>query len=150
MSKLKQKICISAPAKLNLNLNVLNKDSDGYHFLQSQICFINLCDFIFIKESKKTTIKQLVQKSNFILNDETILSKTINLFKDQFKWEKNYQINFIKNIPIGAGLGGGSADAAAMLIGLKYLYNKENLRKKISFLDNSLISSKLDELYFSL
>ena len=132
MSKLKQKICISAPAKLNLNLNVFNKDSDGYHFLQSQICFINLCDFIFIKESKKTTIKQLVHKSNFILNDETILSKTINLFKDQFKWEKNYQINFIKNIPIGAGLGGGSADAAAMLIGLKYLYNKENLRKKIS------------------
>ena len=135
MSKLKQKICISAPAKLNLNLNVFNKDSDGYHFLQSQICFINLCDFIFIKESKKTTIKQLVQKSNFILNDETILFKTINLFKDQFKWEKNYQINFIKNIPIGAGLGGGSADAAAMLIGLKYLYNKENLRKKISLKD---------------
>ena len=50
MNNLKQTIWISAPAKLNLNLNVLKKDSDGYHFLQSQICFINLCDFVFIKE----------------------------------------------------------------------------------------------------
>ena len=135
MNNLKQTIWISAPAKLNLNLNVLKKDSDGYHFLQSQICFINLCDFVFIKENKKTTIRQLIKKSNFILYNDTILLKTINLFKDQFKWKKNYQINFIKNIPIGAGLGGGSADAAALLIGLKYLYNKENSKNKISLKD---------------
>ena len=135
MNNLKQTIWISAPAKLNLNLNVLKKDSDGYHFLQSQICFINLCDFVFIKENKKTIIRQLIKKSNFILDNDTILLKTINLFKDQFKWKKNYQINFIKNIPIGAGLGGGSADAAALLIGLKYLYNKENLKNKISLKD---------------
>ena len=135
MSNIKNQICISAPAKLNISLKVLHKDSDGYHFLKSKICFINLCDYIFISENNKTTIKQLTQKSNFILEDETILSRTISMFKDKFKWKKSFQIKFIKNIPIGAGLGGGSADAAAMLIGLKYLYNKENLAKKISFKD---------------
>ena len=132
MNKITNQICILAPAKINLNLDVLKKDFDGYHFLNSQICFINLCDYIYLSENSKTTITQINKKSNFILKSETIIFKTLMLFKNHFNWEKNFKILFSKNIPIGAGLGGGSADAAATLLGLMYLYNKESFSKKIT------------------
>ena len=132
MRKINNEIRIIAPAKLNLNLNVKKKDSDGLHFLESQVCFINLYDTIYLSEDNITSISQLTNKSNFIIKDETLLLKSLERFKIRFNWKKNFKVTFEKNIPIGAGLGGGSADAAAILLGLKILYNQENPNKKIS------------------
>ena len=131
MNRKNNSICVIAPAKINLNLHVFNKDFDGYHFLKSKVCFIDLCDYIYISKNNNTIIKQLTSKSRFILKKETILLKTIKLFQKHFKWHKNFKISYSKNIPIGAGLGGGSADAAALILGLKYLYNQDNPSKKL-------------------
>ena len=136
MSSNKDEICILAPAKLNLNLHVIGKDIDGYHFLKSHICFLKLYDYIYISKSKKTIINQEKLKSSFNLNNETILFKTLKLFKEKYNWSQNFNIRFIKNIPIGAGLGGGSADAAALLLGLRLIFNqKTNLNKKVLIKD---------------
>ena len=132
----KEEICILAPAKLNLNLHVISKDIDGYHFLKSHVCFLKLYDYIYISKSNKTVINQEKIKSSFSLNNETILFKTLKLFKEKYNWSQSFNIRFIKNIPIGAGLGGGSADAAALLLGLRLIYNqKTNLDKKVQIKD---------------
>ncbi len=115
-----------APAKLNLNLKILAKDKDNFHFIKSQICFLNLFDYLRIEENCKTSVYLDKNKSRFSLSEEKILKKTVEIFKEKFSWEKNFKITLTKNIPIGAGLGGGSADAASLLLALRFFYNKQH------------------------
>ena len=125
-------ISLIAPAKLNLNLYVKNKLENGYHSLESDICFLDLCDEINLKLSNSNKIK-LSNKSNFILKDENLLSKTLDSFNKEFKNNSKFKITLKKNIPIGAGLGGGSSDSATLLLGLRHFYNKNpNNSKKIT------------------
>ena len=125
-------ISLIAPAKLNLNLYVKNKLENGYHSLESDVCFLDLHDTINIKISNLNKIK-ISNKSTFFLKDESILSKTLNCFNREFKNKIKFEITLTKNIPIGAGLGGGSSDSATLLLGLRHLYNKNpNNNKKIT------------------
>ncbi|MDC3063452.1 4-(cytidine 5'-diphospho)-2-C-methyl-D-erythritol kinase [Alphaproteobacteria bacterium] len=119
---MKNSISLIAPAKLNLNLYVKDKLENGYHSLESDICFLDLHDEINIKISNINKIK-LSSKSIFFLKDENILSKTLKFFNDEFGKNDKFNITLKKNIPIGAGLGGGSSDSAALLLGLRYFYN---------------------------
>ena len=126
-------ISLIAPAKLNLNLYVKNKLENGYHSLESDVCFLDLHDEINIEISNLNKIK-ISNKSTFFLKDENILSKTLNCFNREFKNEIKFKITLKKNIPIGAGLGGGSSDSAALLLGLRHLYNKNPYNsQKITF-----------------
>ncbi len=129
MKQIDQGLNLFAPAKLNLNLEVLSKDEDNLHFIRSHICFLKLYDFIKLKVNENSLIFVDKKNSRFLLDNETILKKTVNLFKKHFKWKKCFKITLIKNIPIGAGLGGGSADAASLLLGLRKIYNQENHNK---------------------
>ena len=115
-------ISLIAPAKLNLNLFVKDKLENGYHSLESDICFLNLHDKINIELSNFNSIK-LSDKSTFILKDESLLSKTLNYFNSEFKNDNKFNITLKKDIPIGAGLGGGSSDSATLLLGLRHFYN---------------------------
>ena len=72
-------ISLIAPAKLNLNLYVKDKLKNGYHSLESDICFLDLYDEINIEISNLNKIK-ISDKSTFVLKDESILSKTLKLF----------------------------------------------------------------------
>ena len=122
-------ITLIAPAKLNLNLNVKNKLKNGYHSLESDICFLDLHDVIKIELSNLNKIK-LSDKSTFVLKDESILSKTLKCFNSEFKNKNKFKITLKKNIPIGAGLGGGSSDSATLLLGLRYFYNRNPYNSK--------------------
>ena len=122
-------ITLIAPAKLNLNLNVKNKLKNGYHSLESDVCFLDLYDVINIEISNLNKIK-ISDKSTFILKDESILSKTLKCFNSEFKNENKFNITLKKNIPLGAGLGGGSSDSAALLLGLRYFYNRNPQNSK--------------------
>ena len=129
---MKHSISLKAPAKLNLNLYVKEKLNSGYHSLESDICFLNLHDEIFIKPSNFNRI-QVSKESTFFFNGENILSKTLKYFNNEFKNTDKFNITLKKDIPIGAGLGGGSSDSAALLLGLRYFYNKNPYNsKKIS------------------
>ena len=123
---------IIAPAKLNLNLFIKGKNKNGYHLLKSDICFLELTDKIYIKKSNKDLFNQSKTPNNFNIDpNDNLIFKAINQFRILTKWDIKFEVYLDKKIPIGAGLGGGSADAASTLILLRNLYNKEHNIKKI-------------------
>ena len=123
---------IIAPAKLNLNLFIKGKNKHGYHLLESDICFLELTDKIYIKKSNKDLFNQSKTPNNFNIDpNDNLIFKAINQFRILTKWNIKFEVYLDKKIPIGAGLGGGSADAASTLILLRNLYNKEHNIKKI-------------------
>ncbi len=134
---------ISAPAKLNLNLFVGNRFFDGLHFLKSDICFLELTDKIYLKFTKDDRFYQ--NKSNsFIINPKkNLILHAINKFRYYTNWDKKFEIYLDKNIPIGAGLGGGSADAAATLVLLRKLFNKDKKYNKIPITEIFQMGSEL-------
>ena len=124
---------INAPAKLNLNLFIKGKNKDGYHSLESDICFLELTDKIYIQKSNKDLFNQSKTPNNFNINpNDNLIFKAINQFRILTKWNIKFEVYLDKKIPIGAGLGGGSADAASTLILLRNLYNKEHNTQKIN------------------
>ena len=131
MSKFK---CIEAPAKLNLNLFITGVNNNGLHTLESHICFLELIDLIYLKFETSNSFHQTTNNTNLLINPiDNLIITTINLFKTYTNWNQNFKVILTKNIPIGAGLGGGSADAAAMLILLRNLFNNsKNKQNQIS------------------
>ena len=136
-------ISLIAPAKLNLNLDVKFKLENGYHFLESDICFLDLYDQINIKLSNVNKIT-LSDESTFILKGDNLLSKTLDSFNKEFKNDYKFKITLKKNIPIGAGLGGGSSDCATLLLGLRYFYNRDRYNSK------KITLKKLKEIGFKI
>lgn len=134
---------ISAPAKLNLNLFVKHKMFNGLHFLESDICFLELADEIFIRNNDKEMFFQNSNNAFLINSKDNLILSAVKKFKSFANWNKNFEIYLDKKIPIGAGLGGGSANAAATLILLRKLFNKENKIKKVSLYDLLEIGSEL-------
>ena len=108
-----------APAKINLTLDVLSKRSDGYHDLESIMQAVSLEDEIIL-EIGTGMPWELVCDSDHIPKDERNLAwKAARVFCDSQSWDPmGLRITVIKRIPSEAGLGGGSADAAAVLRGL--------------------------------
>ena len=109
---------INAPAKLNLTLHVTGKRSDNYHFLHSEVIFITLCDNLTLTtndDHDKLTIDGAFGKAladtppahNLVMTTLASIRQLIDF--------PPLTISLTKNIPIGAGLGGGTADAAALL-----------------------------------
>ena len=90
-------ISLIAPAKLNLNLFVKEKLDNGYHSLESDICFLDLHDEIKIKLSDCNRIK-LSDKSTFFLKDKNLLTKTLYYFNREFKNDSKFDITLRKII----------------------------------------------------
>ena len=135
---------IVAPAKLNLNLFVKGKKSNGLHELESDICFLDLVDNIFFKFSEKDTFLQ-TSSNKFLLTDSknNLILQSLDIFRKLTGWDKKFKIILDKKIPIGAGLGGGSADAAATLLLLRKLFNKEKKSKIITINNLHKLAIKL-------
>ena len=134
---------ISAPAKLNLNLFVKNKSESGLHFLESDICFLELFDEIYLKFSQDDSFHQNKENSFLIDPKKNLILQAINQFRFYTNWDKKFEIYLDKKIPIGSGLGGGSADAAATLVLLRTLFNKDKNNNKIPLSKILQIGSEL-------
>lgn len=117
-------IKVKCPAKINLTLEIVNKRDDGFHNIKSIMQMINLYDYltISIKKSLNNEIK-LSGTSDEVPYDETnLVYKAINLYLNEAKIKDLLiEIHIEKNIPIAAGLAGGSTDAAGTLWGLNQL-----------------------------
>ena len=107
----------SAPAKINLYLNVIGKRPDGYHEIETLFERITLFDRITVDSSSSPTTIETSDPS-IPTGEESLLGKTLSLFKKSSGIENDYKIYIDKRIPVGAGLGGGSSDAASLLKGL--------------------------------
>jgi len=124
---------IDAPAKININLFVKDKLRNGLHSLESDICFVELTDNIFFRFCDKDVFLQEHLKKQFLINPhDNLILNALNKFRQLTEWNKNFSIYLEKKIPIGAGLGGGSANAAATLILLRELFNRQTKVNKLS------------------
>ena len=125
-------IKIKCPAKLNLTLEVVNRREDGFHNINSIMQLISLYDYVTISAIKtEDTLIELSGNSNEIpYNEKNLVYKAADLFLKK-TGIKNYniKINIEKNIPIAAGLAGGSTDGAGTILGLNILF--DNLLSKI-------------------
>lgn len=120
-----QEIKVKCPAKINLILEVLNKREDGFHNIQSVMQTIDLFDILTIKIEKndKFEIKLSGSSDEIPYDERNLVYKAILLFVEHVNLAP-YKISIYieKNIPIAAGLAGGSTDAAGTLWGLNKLF----------------------------
>ena len=118
------KITVVSPAKINLHLEVLGKRKDGYHELAMLMQSINLEDYLEIELNTTGVINLSSNNTELDLKEDNLIIKTANILRNNYP-DKNLGANIFlnKNIPIGAGLAGGSSNAAATLIGLNKLWS---------------------------
>lgn len=109
-------IKITACAKINLSLSVLGKREDGYHELDTVMQSVDLSDTVYIEKCRG-----IITDCKGISAEENIAARAARLFCEKTGAE-GCKIKIEKRIPAAAGLGGGSADAAAVLAGLNRLY----------------------------
>ena len=115
-------IKLKSRAKINLSIDVLGKREDGYHLVEMIMQTIDLYDVIKIRELSSDDIILKSNSSDIPLDDNNIVYKAINLLKNKFNINKGVEIFIQKNIPIAAGMAGGSSNAAAVLVGLNKLW----------------------------
>ena len=139
-------IKIQCPAKINLTLKVTGRRADGFHDIESIMQTISLYDYLNISAEPSDTFSiRLSGNSDEIPYDETnLVYKAAKLFFYNIHSFMDYEININieKNIPIAAGLAGGSTDAAGTLYGLNKLLNepltKDQLHKLCAELGSDL------------
>ena len=110
-----------APAKLNLFLHVTGRRSDGYHLLQTVFRFIDLADSIHIDVTQSADIGRLSDMPG-VLPDDDLVVKAARALQQATGVKRGAAIAVDKKIPTGGGLGGGSSDAATVLIALNRLW----------------------------
>ncbi len=110
-----------AYAKLNLSLDVIKKLPSGYHEIDFVMQEIKLYDVIKLKKVDKGI--RLISSIGICPTKENLAYKAAEVIIKKFKLKKGVEITIEKNIPVGAGLGGGSSDAAALIKGMKKLFN---------------------------
>ena len=130
-------IKIKCPAKLNLTLEVVNRREDGFHNINSIMQLISLYDYltITINEAEASLIELFGNSSDIPYNEKNLVYKAADLFlKETGLTNYSIKIDIEKNIPIAAGLAGGSTDGAGTILGLNLLF------------DNILSKEKMHEL----
>lgn len=111
-----------AYAKINILLDVVGKKENGYHLLEMIMQSIDLYDVIDVNKIEKG-IKISCNKSYIPINNKNIAYKAAELFINTYEIKEGVSINIYKNIPTSAGLGGGSADGAAVLKAMRTIFN---------------------------
>ncbi|MDD5681332.1 MAG: 4-(cytidine 5'-diphospho)-2-C-methyl-D-erythritol kinase, partial [Candidatus Omnitrophica bacterium] len=103
---------LHSPAKVNLFLDVFGKRRDGYHDIITVFEKIDLCDIIRLKSLAKNEINIPSDNEKLPLNENNLAYKAALLLKNTYNISKGVSIHIEKKIPIAAGLGGGSSNAA--------------------------------------
>ena len=126
-------IKVQCPAKINLNLKILNKREDGFHNIDSIMQTISLYDYLTIsaKKSDRTEIKLSGTSDEIPYNEKNLVYKAAVLFLEQAGFCADIEIFIEKNIPVAAGLAGGSTDAAGTLFGLNEVFARPLSRKEL-------------------
>ena len=125
-----------SPAKINLFLKVKDLRADGYYNLESLMAFLDIYDEISVEKSQKFSLEITGEFAKFIDIDNNLFLTILKYFQQSFAISNNLKIKLIKNIPVGAGLGGGSSNACYFMILLNEIFNLNLTKKqlqKISF-----------------
>lgn len=126
-------LTVKAPAKINLHLHVTGKRQNGFHELDSLVCFADIGDDISFEPSRSLQFEVTGEFAHLLSGDDLSISRESNnsviraafLIADKAQRDLDVKITLQKNLPAGSGIGGGSADAAATLKGLAEFWNLE-------------------------
>lgn len=127
-------LTVLAPAKLNLYLRVVRRREDGYHDLETVMTAVNIFDTLTFERCESSEVSLQVQMAgsralhvhapaSIPTGPENLVIRAANLLKEHAGVSHGANITLIKRIPSAAGMGGGSSDAAATLMGLNRLWN---------------------------
>ena len=137
-------IKIKCPAKINLTLEVLNRREDGFHNINSIMQTVSLYDFLSVKTEKSNSGEILLDGNSTEIpyNHQNLVYKAADLFMKKTEITARTAVYIEKNIPVSAGLAGGSTDAAGTLFGLNELFerplNREELHELCAVLGSDL------------
>lgn len=117
-------VIVDAPAKVNLFLDITGKRQDGYHFLDSVMQSVDICDTVTISQISGHGLYISCSRPGVPLDDKNLAHVAARRFMQMFDLSVSgaLSIDIEKRIPMQAGLGGGSSDAAAVLLGLDAMF----------------------------
>ena len=136
-------IRVQTPAKINLTLEVLDKRIDGFHNIQSIMHTISLCDFLTIRvEDSSAEENEIIlsgTSKEIPYDEKNIVHKAVKLYtKEADIHAKRISVHIEKNIPVSAGLAGGSTNASGTFWGLNELFGKVFTYQKLHKLASEL------------
>ena len=118
---------IPAPAKINLTLEVVGIESNGYHLLDTVFCWLELCDTLRLERAESTSFtvegEPDLNLSEVTPDESNLVFKALRAVEREVGRVLPTRMHLWKRIPSGGGLGGGSADAAAALVGLNAIHD---------------------------
>jgi 4-diphosphocytidyl-2-C-methyl-D-erythritol kinase len=123
-----REVRIPAYAKINLRLDILGKRSDGYHELRTIFQTISLHDELRLRKSRRPGISLTVYGNDLLAQEpvgKNLVYRAIDTLRHELRIRNGVEIELHKKIPASAGLGGGSSDAAAALLGFLRLTGKK-------------------------
>src|SRR6266702_2431849 len=125
---------IPALAKINLRLEIIGKRADGYHEVRTTLQTISLKDEVRLKSARRSGIELKVLGNAWLSHEpieKNLVYRSVQALRQEFKIQDGVAIELHKTIPAGRGLGGGSSDAAAALIGYLRLVKKRLPRERL-------------------
>lgn len=140
-------LSVQAPAKINLSLRILGKRSDGFHELETIMAPVSLFDTLVFSESAEFSFS--CDDASVPLDEGNLVVKAVRIFEREAGLLVRLAVHLEKRIPHGAGLGGGSSDAAMTLDALNRLYGTELSREKLAEMASELGSDVPFFLYKS-
>lgn len=116
-------LTLSSPAKINLYLKVIKKNSDGFHEIKTIFERIDLSDKLTFSTLQQNSIQIVCDHPHVPLGKKNLIFKVAANLKEKFGIKSGLKVNIRKNIPVAAGLAGGSSNAATTLMALNQLWN---------------------------
>ena len=132
-----QAVQVFAPAKINLSLKILGRRDDGFHEIETLIVPISLCDEMKI-EKNEGGIEFHCDDPSVPKGDDNLAMRAAKAFFAATKLRPAVSIELKKKIPLGAGLGGGSSDAAATLLAFNQLFETNLTRDELAKLGSAI------------
>jgi 4-diphosphocytidyl-2-C-methyl-D-erythritol kinase len=121
-----------APAKVNLSLRVLRRRDDGFHDIESLMCRVSIFDTLDLAHRDVEGLEFVCDDPTLPTGDDNLVVRATNLFCGSCGIEPRLRIALTKRIPHGAGLGGGSSDAATTLLGLNRFFDTQLPREALA------------------
>ena len=132
------RISLAAPAKINLSLRILGKRTDGFHELETLMAPLSLADEVEIAHAPGHGVSLACNEPEIPAGPDNLCVKAVELFREETGIAHGISLALMKRIPHGAGLGGGSSDAAAVLKGMNSLFDEPLVGEELALLAASL------------
>lgn len=131
-------VWVAAPAKVNLFLEVLHRRRDGYHELETLLLAVGLYDILTFGDEPSGAVHLHCDNPSLTSGPDNLIVRAAKLLRERTGCARGTRIALHKRIPMEAGLGGGSSDAAATLAGLNWLWDLGLNREELSILGGEL------------